>query len=81
MRLKYVEKCEFLWVFKSLIGVLKVLEGYVFAIGGFNGVTTIFLVECYDAERDEWYREKWGLFKQFFNFFLIFYIIGSQQRI
>jgi len=27
----------------------------VFAIGGFNGVTTIFNVECYDSTADEWY--------------------------
>lgn len=27
----------------------------VFAIGGFNGVTTIFNVECFDASTDEWY--------------------------
>lgn len=27
----------------------------IFAIGGFNGVTTIFNVECYDGSTDEWY--------------------------
>ncbi len=36
-------------------------------------MTTIFLVECYDAERDEWYREKWGAFKQFLIFLNFLY--------
>ena len=33
----------------------------VFAIGGFNGVTTIFNVECYDPQADEWYGPCVGL--------------------
>ena len=27
----------------------------IFAIGGFNGVTTIYNVECFDPSSDEWY--------------------------
>lgn len=27
----------------------------IFAIGGFNGVTTIYNVECFDPTTDEWY--------------------------
>jgi len=34
-----------------------VIDDMVFAIGGFNGVTTIFNVECYDPQADEWYRK------------------------
>jgi kelch-like protein 10 len=33
---------------------LQVIDDMVFAIGGFNGVTTIFSVECFDAATDEW---------------------------
>lgn len=33
---------------------LQVIDEMVFAIGGFNGVTTIFNVECFDASTDEW---------------------------
>jgi len=32
----------------------QVIDDMVFAIGGFNGVTTIFNVECYDPQADEW---------------------------
>ena len=32
----------------------QVIDEMVFAIGGFNGVTTIFNVECFDASTDEW---------------------------
>ena len=32
----------------------QVIDDMVFAIGGFNGVTTIFNVECYDPQSDEW---------------------------
>lgn len=32
----------------------KVLDDMIFAIGGFNGMTTIFNVELYDGTTDEW---------------------------
>lgn len=35
--------------------IFKVLDDYIFVIGGFNGITTIYNVECYDAEKNEWY--------------------------
>ncbi|GIY24298.1 kelch-like protein 10 [Caerostris darwini] len=28
----------------------------IFVIGGFNGVTTIFHVECFDERTEEWYE-------------------------
>lgn len=34
---------------------LQVIDGMIFAMGGFNGVTTIYAVECYDPICDEWY--------------------------
>lgn len=33
---------------------LQVIDELLFAIGGFNGVTTISHVECFDATADEW---------------------------
>ncbi|XP_025096649.1 uncharacterized protein LOC112565418 [Pomacea canaliculata] len=33
----------------------EIIDDMLFAIGGFNGVTTIFNVECYDINADEWY--------------------------
>ena len=33
----------------------QIIDDMLFAIGGFNGVTTIFNVECYDINADEWY--------------------------
>ena len=35
--------------------VVQVIDDMIFAIGGFNGVTTIFNVECYDGTTDEWF--------------------------
>ena len=32
----------------------QVMDDMLYAIGGFNGVTTIFQVECYDPSADEW---------------------------
>uniref|UniRef100_T1IS98 Kelch-like protein 10 n=1 Tax=Strigamia maritima TaxID=126957 RepID=T1IS98_STRMM len=32
------------------------IDDMIFAIGGFNGVTTIFHVECYDDKTNEWYE-------------------------
>ena len=32
----------------------QVIDEMIFVIGGFNGVTTIFNVECYDSRADEW---------------------------
>ncbi|CAF5087094.1 unnamed protein product, partial [Rotaria sp. Silwood1] len=32
-----------------------VVDDYLFVIGGFNGVTTIFNVECFDDLAEEWY--------------------------
>lgn len=34
---------------------IQVMDGMIFAMGGFNGVTTICAVECYDPVCDEWY--------------------------
>jgi Kelch motif. len=34
---------------------IEVIDDMVFAIGGFNGVTTIYHVECYDQKTNEWY--------------------------
>ena len=33
---------------------VQVIDELLFAIGGFNGVTTINHVECFDASTDEW---------------------------
>lgn len=35
---------------------IGVIDDMIFAIGGFNGVTTIFHVECYDEKTNEWYK-------------------------
>lgn len=37
-----------------IITYKKIIDDMLFAIGGFNGVTTIFNVECYDINADEW---------------------------
>jgi kelch-like protein 10 len=37
-----------------VVCVLQIIDDMLFAIGGFNGVTTIFNVECYDINADEW---------------------------
>ena len=37
-----------------MVHCAQVIDDMVFAIGGFNGVTTIFNVECYDPQADEW---------------------------
>lgn len=34
---------------------IEVIDDMIFAIGGFNGVTTIYHVECYDERTNEWY--------------------------
>nr|XP_031847034.1 kelch-like protein 10 isoform X2 [Nomia melanderi] len=34
---------------------IEVIDDMIFAIGGFNGVTTIDHVECYDEKTNEWY--------------------------
>lgn len=33
---------------------IEVIDDMIFVIGGFNGVTTIFRVECYDGKHNEW---------------------------
>lgn len=33
---------------------IEVIDDMIFAIGGFNGVTTIYHVECYDERTNEW---------------------------
>ena len=40
---------------RQIVMLLQVIDDMIFAIGGFNGVTTIFNVECYDEKLDEWY--------------------------
>ena len=35
---------------------VEIIDDLIFAIGGFNGVTTIFHVECYDKKSCEWYE-------------------------
>ncbi|GFV20455.1 kelch-like protein 10 [Trichonephila clavipes] len=32
------------------------MDDMIFVIGGFNGVTTIFHVECFDERTEEWYE-------------------------
>ena len=34
--------------------VTQVIDDMIFAIGGFNGVTTIYNVECFDPSSEEW---------------------------
>lgn len=38
----------------SVLSFRQVIDDMIFAIGGFNGVTTIYNVECYDSTSDEW---------------------------
>lgn len=33
---------------------IEVIDDMIFTIGGFNGVTTIYHVECYDDKPNEW---------------------------
>lgn len=33
---------------------LEVIEDHLFVVGGFNGITTTYNVEYYDASTDEW---------------------------
>lgn len=33
---------------------IEVIDDMIFAIGGFNGVTTTYQVECYDEKTNEW---------------------------
>lgn len=35
---------------------LQVMDDMIFVIGGFNGVSTIYHVECYDDRTNEWYE-------------------------
>lgn len=44
------------WLESARVVFIQVIDDLVFAIGGFNGVTTIFNVECYDAGINEWYE-------------------------
>ncbi len=39
---------------QHLCVLFQVIDDMIFAIGGFNGVTTIYNVECYDPNTDEW---------------------------
>ncbi|CAF4954551.1 unnamed protein product, partial [Rotaria sp. Silwood1] len=32
-----------------------IIDDYFFVIGGFNGVTTVFNLECFDDLTQEWY--------------------------
>lgn len=34
---------------------IEVVDDLLFVVGGFNGFTTTFNVECYDEKTDEWY--------------------------
>lgn len=34
---------------------IEVVDDLLFVVGGFNGFTTTFNVECYDEKADEWY--------------------------
>lgn len=34
----------------------QIIDDMIFAIGGFNGVSTIFNVECFDDNKNEWYE-------------------------
>ena len=34
--------------------IRQVLDGMIFILGGFNGVTTIYNAECYNGSFDEW---------------------------
>nr|XP_054767438.1 kelch-like protein 10 [Lytechinus pictus] len=43
-----------MYIHRSNFGV-AVLDDMIFVIGGFNGITTIYNVECYDPDNDEWY--------------------------
>lgn len=33
---------------------IEVIDDRLFAVGGFNGLTTTYDVECYDAASDQW---------------------------
>uniref|UniRef100_A0A0L8I2P4 BACK domain-containing protein n=2 Tax=Octopus bimaculoides TaxID=37653 RepID=A0A0L8I2P4_OCTBM len=35
---------------------IEVLEGMIFAIGGFDGFNTISRVECFDTVSEQWYK-------------------------
>lgn len=63
---------------------IEVIDDMIFAIGGFNGVTTIFHVECYDIKTNDWYEAtdmniyRYSLYrlvnyveKQYLNFFFV----------
>ena len=47
----------------------QVIDEMIFAIGGFNGVTTIFNVECYDGTTDEWWVRNYSVLVMLHNFF------------
>jgi len=35
---------------------IEVIDDMIFCIGGFNGVTTIYHVECFDERTNEWFE-------------------------
>lgn len=33
---------------------IEIIDDMIFAMGGYNGVTTTYQVECYDEKTNEW---------------------------
>lgn len=43
---------------------IEVVDDLLFVVGGFNGFTTTFNVECYDEKTEEWYdAHNMGIFR------------------